>query len=205
LTAKTKTPRATKNELSEYQQARVIPPLVVSPSASRRCCELVESVIDNIDHGLEFGQTSTVTDRQLEVHINVCAAALSWLLAALSHPSKRDRLLEELMGEAAVVVYLVKAARMAVKYGFNTSDTLNEALKSITEVVDLATLDETLKLMAEGVDHNTPTKNGHQNQVPVEDLRRTHKSVRQQRWIRQRARKATLISTAESPGGSPRW
>jgi hypothetical protein len=96
LKTKTQSRHARGRKLSGHQQARLLPPLVVWPTTSDRCRELVEIVFESVAPGLKTGQSSTVTDRQLEEYVHASAAALGWHLAALSDPTRRDGLLKEL-------------------------------------------------------------------------------------------------------------
>jgi hypothetical protein len=73
-------------------KARRLPPLVLPPFMSKRCCELTAHLLRSIDARTEPGQTSTISDLEIEERARACHYALCWFLAALNNPTRSDQI-----------------------------------------------------------------------------------------------------------------
>lgn len=105
-----------------------LPPLVMPPYTSKRCCELVCRLLSALDTETKPGHLSTNSEDAIEERARACHMAMCWFIGALNddpsapHPLERYRL-----QEVPVLVSTTRAVGVAEEKGI----TVLEALKGI--------------------------------------------------------------------------
>lgn len=114
---------------SQDEQCRLLPPLVRSPSTSKRCCDLAGKILKSIIPRVQPDTASTISDQEIEECIDATAVALCWHLSAVDDQTRRAELLKELTGKIFSLVCAIEAGGVALKKNI----TIEQALSEISE------------------------------------------------------------------------
>jgi hypothetical protein len=120
--------------LQEENMPRFLPPLVQTPEMNERTMEIACKIVEKVLPAAQPGRLSTISSKEIENGIDVCAFALCWYLAAFRDPFRRNLLTKNFLDKVFSLVCSVEAAAISIAEGID----IGEALSRVAENVERA-------------------------------------------------------------------